>query len=98
LTCFSFARIRFAMVMRRSHELPFLPFKITFTRSRSGNKNDGAHVELKNWTHIRELVGDLRFDAERELNVLNKIWALDMGYANELPLATWPMLQSPRQP
>ena len=23
--------------------------KITFTRSRSGNKNDGAHVEQKNW-------------------------------------------------
>ena len=26
--------------------------KITFTRSRSGNKNDGAHVEQKNWTHV----------------------------------------------
>ncbi len=35
--------------------------KITFTRSRSGNKNDGAHVEQKNWTHVRELVGYLRF-------------------------------------
>ena len=23
--------------------------KITFTRSRPGNKNDGAHVEQKNW-------------------------------------------------
>lgn len=29
---------------------------ITFTRSRSGNKNDGAHVEQKNWARIRELV------------------------------------------
>ena len=36
--------------------------KITFTRSRPGNKNDGAHVEQKNWTHVRELVGYLRFD------------------------------------
>ena len=26
--------------------------KITFTRSRSGNKNDGARVEQKNWTHV----------------------------------------------
>jgi hypothetical protein len=58
--------------------------KITFTRSRSGNKNDGAHVEQKNWTHVRELVGYLRFDTEKELSILNEIWALDMGYTNYL--------------
>jgi transposase InsO family protein len=58
--------------------------QITFTRSRSGNKNDGAHVEQKNWTHVRELVGYLRFDTEKELSVLNEIWALDMGYTNFL--------------
>jgi hypothetical protein len=58
--------------------------KITFTRSRSGNKNDGAHVEQKNWTHVRELVGYLRFDTDKELSVLNEIWALDMGYTNYL--------------
>jgi hypothetical protein len=58
--------------------------EITFTRSRSGNKNDGAHVEQKNWTHVRELVGYLRFDTDKELVVLNEIWALDMGYTNYL--------------
>ena len=58
--------------------------KITFTRSRPGNKNDGAHVEQKNWTHVRELVGYLRFDTEEELGVLNRIWALDMIYTNYL--------------
>jgi hypothetical protein len=58
--------------------------KITFTRSRSGNKNDGAHVEQKNWTHVRELVGYLRFDTEAELAVLNRIWDLDRIYTNYL--------------
>lgn len=58
--------------------------KITFTRSRSGNKNDGAHVEQKNWTHVRELVGYLRFDTDKELALLNEIWALDMGFTNYL--------------
>jgi len=58
--------------------------KITFTRSRSGNKNDGAHVEQKNWTHVRELVGYLRFDSPAELIVLNAIWELDMVYTNYL--------------
>jgi len=58
--------------------------KITFTRSRPGNKNDGAHVEQKNWTHVRELVGYLRFDTEAELGVLNRIWELDRIYTNYL--------------
>jgi len=31
--------------------------KITFTRSRAGRKNDGAHVEQKNWAVIRQPVG-----------------------------------------
>jgi hypothetical protein len=58
--------------------------EITFTRSRSGNKNDGAHVEQKNWTHVRELVGYLRFDTPAELTILNEIWALDQTYTNYL--------------
>ncbi|MGH3514772.1 MAG: integrase catalytic domain-containing protein [Pseudonocardiaceae bacterium] len=58
--------------------------RITFTRSRPGNKNDGAHVEQKNWTHVRELVGYLRFDTEAELGVLNEIWELDRHFTNYL--------------
>ena len=57
---------------------------ITFTRSRSGNKNDGAHVEQKNWTHVRQLVGYLRFDTTAELDLLNSIWALDGVFTNYL--------------
>ena len=58
--------------------------KITFTRSRPGNKNDGAHVEQKNWTHVRELVGYLRFDTAEELELLNLIWTLDARFTNHL--------------
>ena len=58
--------------------------QITFTRSRSGNKNDGAHVEQKNWTHVRELVGYLRFDTDAELATLNQIWELDRAFTNYL--------------
>ena len=58
--------------------------EITFTRSRAGNSNDGAHVEQKNWTHVRELVGYLRFDTEAELLKLNEIWELDATYTNYL--------------
>ncbi|MGH9045872.1 MAG: integrase catalytic domain-containing protein [Acidimicrobiales bacterium] len=58
--------------------------RLTFTRSRPGNKNDGAHVEQKNWTHVRELVGYLRFDTGAELELLNDIWGLDSRFTNHL--------------
>jgi hypothetical protein len=35
--------------------------QITFTRSRPYKKNDQAHVEQKNWTHVRQFVGYGRF-------------------------------------
>ncbi|WP_143095021.1 integrase catalytic domain-containing protein [Mycetocola miduiensis] len=58
--------------------------RITFTRSRSGNKNDGAHVEQKNWARVRELVGYLRYDTGGELELLNQIWDLDRVLTNYL--------------
>ena len=56
--------------------------KITFTRGRSGKKNDGCYVEQKNWARVRELVGYYRYDTETELELLNQIWALDDAFGN----------------
>jgi hypothetical protein len=36
--------------------------QITFTLARPGNKNDGCHVEQKNWSVVRTLVGYYRYD------------------------------------
>ena len=58
--------------------------QITFTRSRPGNKNDAAHVEQKNWSRVRELVGYHRYDTPRELELLNRIWELDRIFTNYL--------------
>lgn len=58
--------------------------QITFTRSRAGNKNDGAHVEQKNWSRVRELVGYQRYDSPEELELLNQIWELDRIFTNYL--------------
>jgi integrase-like protein len=54
----------------------------TFTRSRSGNSNDGAHVEQKNWAIVRTVVGYHRYDTSAELLLLNKIWALQSLMTN----------------
>jgi hypothetical protein len=53
---------------------------ITFTRSRPYHSNDGAHVEEKNWTHIRKIVGYGRMDTLEEIHALNSL------YRNELRL------------
>lgn len=56
--------------------------QITFTRSRPGNKNDGCHVEQKNWSSVRSLVGYHRYDTSAELLLLNKIWSLQSLLTN----------------
>lgn len=56
--------------------------EITFTRSRSGNKNDGAHVEQKNWTQVRQIAGYHRYDTPAELALLNRIWARQTDLTN----------------
>ena len=48
--------------------------KITFTRSRPFKKNDQAHVEQKNWSVVRHLVGYDRFDNDREYTLLQSIY------------------------
>ena len=56
--------------------------QITFTRSRSGNSNDGAHVEQKNWAVVRTVVGYHRYDTAAELLLLNEIWLLQSLMTN----------------
>ena len=44
--------------------------QITFTRARPGNKNDGCHVEQKNWAVVRTVAGYHRYDTASELLLL----------------------------
>jgi hypothetical protein len=56
--------------------------EITFTRSRPANKNDGCHVEQKNWAVVRTVVGYHRYDTAAELLLLNEIWQLQSKLTN----------------
>jgi len=49
--------------------------KINLTRSRPYHKNDNAHVEQKNYTAIRQLIGYERFDQKRQQAMLNDLYA-----------------------
>jgi len=48
--------------------------KIAFTRSRPYKKNDNAHVEQKNWTHVREWLGYDRFDKPELVDLINDFY------------------------
>ena len=56
--------------------------QLTFTRSRPGNSNDGAHAEQKNWAVVRTVVGYHRYDTPAELVLLNEIWVLQSQITN----------------
>ena len=47
---------------------------IHFTRSRPYKKNDNAHVEQKNWTHVRQLLGYDRFDKPELVALINDLY------------------------
>jgi len=51
------------------------PKVVSFTRSRPYKKNDNAHVEQKNWSHVRQLFGYDRFDDPRLLPLMNDLYA-----------------------
>ena len=48
--------------------------RIQFTRSRPYKKDDNAHIEQKNWTHVRKLVGWDRYDTPVQLDAINALY------------------------
>jgi len=60
-----------------SHKQP-----VQFTRSRPYHSNDNAHVEQKNWSHVRQLFGYDRFADPKLVRLMNDL------YANEFSLFT----------
>lgn len=60
---------------------------VEFTRSREYHKNDNAHVEQKNWTKVRQLLGYERYDQPELVNLVQHL------YRNE-----WRLLQNFFQP
>jgi hypothetical protein len=47
---------------------------IQFTRSRAYKKEDNAHIEQKNWTHVRQWIGYHRLDNPRVVPLLNDLY------------------------
>jgi len=54
--------------------------KIQFSRGRPYKKDDNAHIEQKNYTHVRKIFGYLRYDSEPAQKAINDL------YQNELTI------------
>lgn len=52
---------------------------VQFTRSRPYRKNDNAHVEQKNWTHVRHLFGYDRYDNRLLVGLMNNLYQQEWG-------------------
>jgi len=49
--------------------------RIKFTRARPYKKNDNAHVEQKNWSYVRQLLGYDRLDNPELVKLINNLYA-----------------------
>jgi len=47
---------------------------VNFTRSRAYHKDDNAHIEQKNWTHVRQWFGYQRLDNPKVVPLMNNLY------------------------
>ncbi len=50
---------------------------VQFTRSRSYRKDDNAHVEQKNWTHVRQWFGYHRLENQKIVPLMNNLYTAE---------------------
>jgi len=55
-----------------------------FTRSRAYKKNDNAHIEQKNWTHVRKIFGWDRYDTAEQCAAINLVYRGDLFHMMNL--------------
>jgi len=70
--------------------------KVNFTRSRSGHKNDQAHVEQKQFTHVRHLLGYDRLDDRRLVPLIHDLYRNDWRALQNFFLPTMQLLSKTR--
>ena len=52
--------------------------QIQLTRGRPYKKDDNAHIEQKNWTHVRKLLGWDRYDSRAAVEAINAVYRQEL--------------------
>ena len=70
--------------------------EIQFTRGRPYKKDDNAHIEQKNWTHVRKLLGYVRYDTPAALEAINDLYAHELRLLQNVFLPSVKLLRKER--
>lgn len=54
--------------------------QIQFTRGRPYKKDDNAHIEQKNWTYVRKLLGYVRYDTQDVVDAMNDLYRHELRW------------------
>jgi len=71
--------------------------KLPWTRSRAYRKNDNAHCEQKNWTHVRQLFGHDRFGHPELVPLMNELYAKEWSQFTNHFKPTFKLLRREKQ-
>jgi hypothetical protein len=69
---------------------------VQFTRSRPYHKDDNAHVEQKNWTHVRQWLGYQRLDNPDVISLMNKLYTSEWRLYHNFFLPSVKLLEKKR--
>jgi hypothetical protein len=70
--------------------------QIQFTRGRPYKKDDNAHIEQKNWTHVRKILGYLRYDCPQALDAINDLYRHELRILQNLFLPSMKLSEKVR--
>lgn len=70
--------------------------KIQFTRGRPYKKDDNAHIEQKNYTHVRKIFGYVRYDSPSAQKAINELYQNELTILQNLFLPSMKLIQKTR--
>lgn len=70
--------------------------EIQFTRGRPYKKDDNAHIEQKNWTHVRKLLGYVRYDTPAAQAAIHRLYRDELRLFQNLFLPSVKLLGKER--
>lgn len=70
--------------------------EIQFTRGRPYKKDDNAHIEQKNWTHVRKLLGYVRYDTPAAQAAIHRLYRGELRLFQNLFLPSVKLLRKER--
>lgn len=70
--------------------------EIQFTRGRPYKKDDNAHIEQKNWTHVRKLLGYVRYASPEAVAAMNELYRAELRLFQNLFLPSVKLVKKVR--